>query len=104
MVGFLQDDGVLVVAAFLILIHNSCQPHRFGDAPRPLADAPDIHEHTKVRQISLMHPITVSFLQVSLDNLFAELVKLDVLVRGVFLPQSGCWILTTAEEAELVWS
>tara|TARA_B110000977_G_scaffold38007_1_gene51099 strand:+ start:233 stop:388 length:156 start_codon:yes stop_codon:yes gene_type:complete len=51
-----------------------------------------------------MHPITVSFLQVSLDNLFAELVKLDVLVRGVFLPQSGCWILTTAEEAELVWS
>jgi hypothetical protein len=52
----------------------------------------------------MMHPITVSFLQVSLGNLFAELVKLVVLVRGVFLPQAGCWILTTAEEAELVWS
>ena len=104
MVGFLQDGGVLVVAAFLILIHNSCQPHGSGDAPCPLADVPDLHEHTKVRQISMMHPITVSFPQVSLGNIFAELVKLDVLVRWVFLPQAGCWILTTAEEAELFWS
>ena len=104
MVGFLQDDGVLVVAAFLILIQNSCQPHGSGDAPCPLADVPDLHEHTKVRQISVMHPMTVSFPQVSPGNICSELVKLDVFVRRMIFPQAGCWICATAEEAELVWS
>ena len=103
MVGFLQDGGVLVVAAFLILIHNSCQPHGSGDAPCLPADVPDSNAHTKVRHISVMHPMTVSFPQVSPGNICSELVKLDVFVMVIFL-QAGCWIWATAEEAELVWS
>ena len=77
MVGFLQDDCVLVVAAFLIPIHNSCQHHGSGDAPCLLADVPDSNAHTKVRHISGMHPMTVSFPQVSPGNICSELVKLD---------------------------
>ena len=61
-------------------------------------------EHTKVREISVMHPMTVSFPQVSLGNICSELVKLDVFVRRMIFPQAGCWICATAEEAELVWS
>ena len=80
MVVFLKDGCVLVVAAFLLLIHNSCQPHG-----------------------SVMHPMTVSFPQVSLGNICSELVKLDVFVMVILL-QAGCWIWATAEEAELVWS
>ena len=103
MVGFLQDGGVLVVAAFLILIHNSCQPHGSGDAPCLPADVPDSNAHTKVRHISVMHPMTVSFPQVSPGNLCSGLVKLDVFVMVIFL-HAGCCFWATAEEADLVWS